>query len=324
MSLEKDPRRIRDVDLERLARGQDAADHPATLKSLLDHLETVQGQLDDVTAQLNHLQQQDAILREGLARFNRQMARARQLQHDLLPRSLPQCASLKISRLYLPAKELSGDMYEVVRLNDHQLSITVSDATGHDMAAAMLSIFMKSRLRSGLRVQESVPNEALWDWPNDLLRKLNHELLAADLSECHFLTLIHAIYDELDHCLLWSRGGMPYPILIRPGHRPQQIVSEGGIIGAFERQQYDLVSTHLGANDLMLLFTDGLEALLLNSDVRRDRPRKLLETIWCQTLTPDTLQPHLQDVEELVRSTPQDDWPVDDITILALEGTSAD
>ena len=155
-----------------------------------------------------------------MAKLNQQMARARQLQHDLLPRSLPESDSVRFSTLYVPAGELSGDIYDVVRLGDRQLSINISAATGHDMAAAMLSIFMKQSLRAREAVVHQTRRAGI-EHPHELLSKLNDELVAADLSECHFLTSIHAVFDEVDRNLLWARGGMPYPILLHRGASPQ-------------------------------------------------------------------------------------------------------
>ncbi len=317
MSLEHDPRRIQPSDHKRALADPASAGDSATLEHLLGHLASVEQQLDRVTGQLRDLEQRDHVLQQGLAKLSQQMARARRLQDDLLPQSLPNSDSLRISTLYVPAGELSGDIYDVVRLGDRQLSIHISDATGHDMAAAMLSIFTKRSLRSREAVAHQTRGAGIEE-PHELLSKLNDELVAADLSECHFLTSIHAVYDEVDRNLLWARGGMPYPILIRRGESPQRIVSEGGLIGAFADQQFDLVSTHLGPGDVMLLFTDGLEALLLNAGSGRGAA-KLLDTPWCRTLTCETLETHLHEIEELLRSTSPDGWPADDVTILALE-----
>ncbi len=322
MSLQNDPRRIRPPDRNRALADPASAGDSATLEHLLSHVATVERQLDHVTGQLRHLEQRDHVLQQGLAKLNQQMARARQLQDDLLPRSLPESDSLRISTLYVPANELSGDVYDVVRLNDRQLFISISDATGHDMAAALLSIFMKQSLRAREAVVHQARRSGI-EHPHELLSKLNDELVAADLSECHFLTSIHAVFDEVDHNMLWARGGMPYPILIRCGEPAQRIVSEGGLIGAFADQQFDSVSTHLGPGDVMLLFTDGLEALLLNAGPGAGSGRgaaTLLDTPWCRTLTGETLATHLHEIEELLSNTSPDDWPADDVTILALEG----
>lgn len=317
MSFEKDPRQTSRPDLSQGTHPLGAVDDSATLERFLQHLQTVQTQLAMVTNELHDLQNKDEVLRHGLARLNQQMDRACQLQLDLLPRSLPTSDSLRISKLYLPADQLSGDAYDIVRLNDHQLSLHISDATGHDIAAAMLSIFTKRSLRGGESLAPDFPADA----PHELLERLNRELFEADLSECHFVTSIQAIWDESDHSLLWARGGMPYPVLIRKGQPPQRLVSEGGIIGAFEDQRFDLVSTRLMPGDLMLLFTDGLDALLLSAGPDAGRQR-VIDTAWCKSLNPETLQAHLQDLEHRARTTPHTDWPADDITILALEAAA--
>jgi serine phosphatase RsbU (regulator of sigma subunit) len=208
-----------------------------SLEHLVGHLASVEQQLDRVTRQLRDLEQRDNVLQRGVAKLNQQMARARQLQRDLLPRTLPDSDRLRITSLYEPAGELSGDIYDAVRLGDRQLSISISDATGHDMAAAMLSIYMKQSLRTRDSVADHAHHQGL-EHPHELLSELNEKLVAADLSDCHFLTSIHAVFDEVDRNLLWARGGMPYPILIRRGASPQRIVSEGVRGPAIRRGQH--------------------------------------------------------------------------------------
>ncbi len=299
------------------AAGSGSGPGTAALEEVLQHVETLQQQLDAVTTQLHELQRQDQRLRDGLRELNGQMDRARRLQQDLLPRRLPTCPGLKLSKLFLPATELSGDMYDIIRLRDDQLAIHLTDATGHGMAAAMLSIFLKQSLRGRAGADADAPAGVL---PDAQLLKLNHEILDMNLTECDFITSIHAVYDPEDRSLLWSRGGMPYPILIRRDRPPQPLVSQGGLIGAFKEQHYDLVSTQLQPGDLLLLYTDGLEALLLNVPANRDVPT-LLQTPWVQSLTPQNLPEHFEQIEQLVASMPADGWPIDDITLVALQGT---
>jgi serine phosphatase RsbU (regulator of sigma subunit) len=192
----------------------------ASFGELLDYVDKVQQRLDGLTARLADLERQDGVLRTGLERLAGQVGQARRLQHDLLPTCLPDCGGLKVSKLYLPAHELSGDMYDVARVNDHQIVLNISDATGHGMAAALLNILVKQSLRA----REHADAERQLTYPHELLQRLNEELLTISLSECQFITAIQAVYDEKDRTLLWARGGMPYPILIRKGQPPQHIM----------------------------------------------------------------------------------------------------
>lgn len=286
-----------------------------SFEELLDYVDDVQQRLDGLTARLADLERQDGELRNGLEHLTEQVRQARRLQHDLLPTCLPDCEGLRISKLYLPVHELSGDMYDVVRLNDHQIVLNISDATGHGMAAALLNILVKQSLRA----REQADAEGQPIYPHDLLQRLNEELLTINLSECQFITAIQAIYDEVDGTLLWARGGMPYPILIREGQQPQHLISEGGLIGALPNQHYDLVSTRLSPGDLLLLYSDGLQALLLSTDEGSALPT-ILETSWGSTLRTETLATHLEQIEDLTEKMSPADWPLDDITILALQG----
>ncbi len=280
---------------------------------VLDYVDHLQGQLDDLNRQMGELRCQDEQLRCGLKRINRDISTVQQMQRDLLPRSMPPCRGLKLSSLFVPAETLSGDMYNIVRLNDHQVVMNVSDATGHGLAAALLSIFTEQSIRGGLEDRRYPPD------PNRLLQRVNAELMHANLTECQFVTSTCVLFDESTRELVWARGGTPHPILIRDGQKPIEVPAEGGLLGIFDQQDFQLIRDHLGPRDLMLFFSDGLESLLLSRTADRYLGG-VVDTEWFQTLTSETLETHFQMIEQLIRDVSPADWPVDDVTILSLEG----
>lgn len=299
------------LDGDHETRQSDMIDSSAALEHILDHVEVLQSRLNQVTSQLDDLQRRNGLLCDGLQELNHEVRCARRLQHELLPRVLPQCHNLRLERLFLPARDLSGDMYDVVRLDDDRLAISISDATGHGLVAAMIGILT----RRSLQPRGEPPTFE----PDALLQRLNRELVEFDLSECEFVTSTCGVYDQRNRTLTWSRGGMPYPLIVRGEATPSCLVSEGGLVGVLPDQRYELVTTEIGTGDMVVLYSDGLEALLLNCRTSC-RCATLLDTPWCRTLKPGNLEDHLSDIRALVQATPASDWPVDDITILALHG----
>ena len=294
---------------------QDRSD-PAVLEHILSYVDALQDKLDKATSELDILRFQEAELTAGLRRVHHELEVARRFQRDLMPSQLPNSDKLKFSVLYEPAKQLSGDLYDVARINEEQIIINLSDCTGHGVAAAMFGVFINQtlRARTASHIRQMQPLQ-----PKELLDKLNHDLLDTQLTDCQFVTSLHAIFNEASRELTWARGGMPYPILIRPSQPPQQLVTEGGLIGAIREQQYEQIITRIEPGDVMMFYTDGLEALLLQSPEGKSY-NSIIQTPWCQQLRSDNIEASLAAITELLKNTPPESWPVDDISILAMTG----
>jgi len=245
--------------------------------------------------------------------LDEQLRLAGQIQNDLLPEPITDTAPLAISTLYLPAEFVSGDTYDISRLDEDRFGFSIADATGHGLPAALLAIMVKNSLRG----KEIVNGSYRIIEPDELLIRLNEDLLTARLRQCHFITAMHAIFDRSTSQVRWARGGTPYPILIRPDVPPRQIRSAGGLLGAFDHQSFEVVSHDMRPGDLLLFYTDGLEALLLKRHAT-DGDDAILRTLWMEQLRIEGPDAALQEIQRLASENSPQSWPRDDITVLAI------
>ena len=79
--------------------------------------------------------------------IDEQIRLAGQIQNDLLPEPIADASPLSISTLYLPADFVSGDTYDISRLDEDRFGFSLADATGHGLPAALLAILVKNSLR---------------------------------------------------------------------------------------------------------------------------------------------------------------------------------
>lgn len=263
--------------------------------------------------ELVQLRRRDAELTAGVRHFDEQLDLASQLQSDLLPEVPEDTGPLSISMLYLPADRVSGDLYDISWIDESRLSISIADATGHGMPAALLTIFVKNALRG----HEIVGHRDHLIEPDELLGRLNRELLRSNLTQCQFVTAMNAIFDQSTGVLRWARGGVPYPILLRSGRRPQRIVSDGGLIGAFDDMTFEPASHAFEPGDTLLFHTDGLECLFRRRG-NAGRAFDLLETDWMNRLVLDGPEVALAEARQLAVSMPESQWFKDDITAIAV------
>jgi sigma-B regulation protein RsbU (phosphoserine phosphatase) len=246
--------------------------------------------------------------------FDEQLRLASQVQRDLLPDPMPVSASARFHALFLPADHVSGDIYDVVRLDESRLAISLADATGHGLPAALLTVLIKRSFRGktiengSYRIME----------PDEVLRNMNREFLDMNLSHCQFVTGLHAIYDEQRRCIRWGRGGLPHPVFVRPDAEPRFVRSTGVLVGAVESPVFDVVEQPLQPGDQVYFYTDGLEALLCRRRAG-ENPFDISSSPWFRALPGRNPADALAEVAEIRRTTPPDAWPFDDITVVCIE-----
>src|SRR5882757_3929622 len=113
---------------------------------LLRQVEALQHQLNELQQEVNLLRRRDETLNFSIARFDEELRLAARLQQDFLPKSLPQVGQVHFHTLFRPAGYVSGDLYDVMRLDEKNVGFYMADAVGHGMPAALLTMFIKNAL----------------------------------------------------------------------------------------------------------------------------------------------------------------------------------
>lgn len=271
-----------------------------------------QSELLALQLEVDLLRHREAAQRADIRRLDDELRLAASLQCDLHA-SLPAAKDVDIHVLYRPADVISGDTYDVTRLDESHIAITVADATGHGLPAGLLSVFVK---RSLCGKELTGDGYRLLD-PDEVLARANADILGTELQECQFVTALYAVYDETTRILTWARAGAPYPILVRAGEPPQHLFSDGPLLGVLPHAPFEMVELRLKPGDTVLFHTDGLETLL-TAQGRGMGHRRLDQTEWFQTLGDDPVAAHFHQAEGVLDAGEQPEHTRDDVTAVAL------
>jgi sigma-B regulation protein RsbU (phosphoserine phosphatase) len=186
----------------------------------------------------------------GTARLELQeqeLERAREIQQSLLPKDIPQLAGFEVAGAWQPARSVSGDYYDVLRLGDHRLGICIADVVGKGVSAALLMANVQAAVRAFASESES---------PARVCSKVN-SLLHENIATGKYVTFLYGILDGEARTFQYCNAGHLYPILISGGVA-QMPDSGGAVLGVFPDWQYEDSTIELKAGDRLLLFTDGI------------------------------------------------------------------
>jgi hypothetical protein len=181
----------------------------------------------------NGLAEQLAAIEQFVDTLSEELHMAGLVQRDFLPAHLPNTDRLSWAVTFMPVEWVSGDIYDVARIDEEHIGFYVADAVGHAMPAALLTIFIKQ----ALVMRETVGKTHRVFPPAEVISALNTRMTAQKLSGHQFATSCYCLLNVKTLQLTYARGGHPYPILLRPDEEPQQLEYSDGaepFIGTFD------------------------------------------------------------------------------------------
>jgi len=181
-------------------------------------------------------------------RIEAQLEIARQVQLELLPDADPELENFDISAYVFPTEEVSGDYYDWVQIFEDQIGITVADAVGKGIPAALLMAFLRASLRAGIQVGYA---------SHIALAKVNN-LLWDSLDDNQFITAIYGILDATNRTFVFSNAGHNPPLLIKPDGE-YRFVEYGDLpLGMFRDMHYHQHFIRFEKGQVMVVYTDGI------------------------------------------------------------------
>src|SRR5206468_2370156 len=100
--------------------------------------------------------------------------------------------------------------------------------------------------------------------PDEVLGRLNRDLIHQQLSDAPFITMAYALVNHREMTLSFARSGHPYPLYVPKEGEPELWSAEGSLLGVFDTR-YGLGTQQLKPGDKVLLYTDGIDAASRNA-----------------------------------------------------------
>ena len=209
------------------------------------------GVLERTVSRLGLRRQNDALRRqldERRRQLEAELARAAQVQIDLLPRHAPDVAGYDVAGRCVPALQVGGDFFDWQVCDDGRLLLTLGDVMGKGMPAALLMATARAALRavSDERLAENAVSRAAAALDDDLDRSGS------------FVTLFRAHIDLGTHRLSFVDAGHGHVFLRRAGGEVETLAPRSLPLGAFAEYAHQGGSVALEAGDCLVVYSDGL------------------------------------------------------------------
>jgi len=246
-------------------------------------------------------------------RLDHDLEIARDIQRVLLPTEPPAVDGFEISGLSIPARQVSGDYFDYINIDDERFGVAIADVSGKGVPASLIMAICRSVLRS-----EAAKNPS----PADVLHKVNRQLYP-DIKEDMFISMAYLVLDHAHSGVMLARAGHDAPLLFkRASQSVEKLKPPGMVVGIDSGSVFDRITNDFNVpiepGDCLLLYTDGVTEAL-DSAGDEFGVERTIESVRASARNgaQAVVNRVIEDVRDFSGTTPQND----DITLIAIRKT---
>ncbi|MFA6293703.1 MAG: SpoIIE family protein phosphatase [Victivallales bacterium] len=247
-------------------------------------------------------------------RISGELSAAREIQMSIVPKLFPPFPNRPEIDLYailIPAREVGGDLYDFMLLDEDHLYLAIGDVSGKGVPASLLMAVGKTLLKSTMQTVRD---------PARAMTQVNSEL-SEDNESCMFITMFCGILNIKTGSLIYANAGHNPPFLTRKEGAIRRLDNPPGpALAVVPGAIYQDHSIQLDDKDLLILYTDGVTEAMNPSNIMFDE-EGLLEHIRSEGHQSAKL--FLQNLGRKVHEHAAGAEQSDDITALAVRYRAA-
>ena len=248
--------------------------------------------------------------RDKLVVLQNELGVASQMQQSILPSHFPQGLGYRVFGHMTPARNVGGDFFDVIRLENDCLGLGIADVSDKGVSAALFMMSCRTLLKGAAIGAPGGPGE--------VLREVNN-ILNEDNETSMFVTLFYATYDPHSRVLTYANGGHNPPLLVHADGASELLPLTGGVALALVPDLlYQQDSVTLAPDDTVIFYTDGVTEAI-NAEGDQFEVARMQEIF--AAAPPKDPESVVLDLLDAVNTFAGDMPQFDDITCLALRGS---
>ena len=257
-------------------------------------------------------------LKGEITRMHEELQLAAMVQREFLPLEMPSLHGVDFAVMWRPTNYVSGDIYDVNRLDADHVGVFIADAVGHGVPAALMTMVicrsLVTRERSGgsMRILE----------PSEVLTRLNTAMIRRQERSTRFATACYALINCRNRTMRLAGAGHPPPLRLSADGSSVPLETSGGLLGVFEDERYEQIETELVVGDRLLLYSDGFEQAFPSTKSEDAYQRRLPTTRYREEFERLAKLPTPNDVIEALGRRVDDQvgslHQIDDLTLICV------
>jgi serine phosphatase RsbU (regulator of sigma subunit) len=194
-----------------------------------------------------------------ITRVDEELQMACLVQQEFLPRIPPPVEGIEFAALWRPASSVSGDIYDIVRLDERRVGIFIADAVGHGVPAALMSMLLCRSLETKERYADRLGAVDRVLPPGEALARLNSAMVARQGRMGRYAAAIYAVVDCRERTMRIASAGGPPPVVLTRNNGVRILSMTGSLLGMHAQQEFDEAMIELAPDDRVLFHSDGFE-----------------------------------------------------------------
>lgn len=223
-------------------------------------LAEARNELQNYAENLDRLvEQRTRQLKEVNQKLMEDLEYARDIQKSMLPQYLPEDEEVVFSAGYFPAEHVSGDFYNVFKIDEENIGMYIGDVSGHGVPAAMLTVFAKHSIMGSNEGEKSKDEICS---PADVLHNVFYTFNNMNFKDDVYFVMFYAIYNKKTKKLTYSSAGInAVPLVLKRDGSVIELPVKGlpiCKISDIYPVSYENREITLQVGDRILFYTDGL------------------------------------------------------------------
>lgn len=243
--------------------------------------------------------------------MEKEMQVAKEIQAALLPKTLPVLSGIELAARNIPTKQVGGDYYDIMMLDEKHLFLGIADVTGKGTPAALLM----ANLQASIKAYMTAFNPETFDL-SKVVGKINN-IIYENTPADKFITFFCAVMNLQTRTMISINAGHNPPYLLKKSGAIQRLTKGGVILGVISTlMPYEVETTVLESGDTLLLFTDGVTESM--NQKREEFGEERLEAILKAHADKPASSLIEKIIEETARFQPMSEQH-DDITLVCMK-----
>lgn len=187
----------------------------------------------------------------ALEKISQELAAAGRIQASFLPRSLPDIPGWQLAVTLEPARETSGDFFDVIALGNGRWGLLVADVADKGIGPALFMALSRTMIR--IYASDFV------DDPAAVLAAANQRILA-DTDSDLFVTVFYAVLDTTRQTLTYCNAGHNPGLWWQQGNGrvPLPLTRTALPLGVLPDSEWACATIALTPGDVVVMYTDGI------------------------------------------------------------------